>query len=267
MTRVCKSSGTGKKVLCLTAKLSLFIVVLAAVLGMVFHKEILRLYHVITLFDADKIAHNFRNMDTLFDVRSIKKANSPSVFQRELAMLPPSFTYKGRAIDTEQFLKDTWTTGLLVVKDNKILEKDRYGVRCLWIIDSQGMEAAFGGLNVVLRDYARFGLLYLNNGQYNGEQIVPAQWVKDSITPDAPHLQPGKCQNSSWILGYGYQWWIPEKPESDFMAIGIYNQYIYLYKASGTVVVKLSAYPNYNEDGEQKTLQSIQLFKKIARTM
>ena len=66
------------------------------------------------------------------------------------------------------------------------MESDAY-----WLIDCNGMELAFGGLNAVLRDYARFGQLYLNEGQRGNEQIVPATWVRASVTPDAPHLQPG----------------------------------------------------------------------------
>jgi len=79
------------------------------------------------------------------------------------------------------------------------MESDAY-----WLIDHDGMELAFGGLNAVLRDYARFGLLYLNEGRWADEQIVPEEWVRASITPDAPHLQPGDNPASSWVLGYGY---------------------------------------------------------------
>src|SRR5437868_5167040 len=57
-----------------------------------------------------------------------------------------------------------------------------------WIVDSTGAEMAGGGLNAVLRDYAKLGRLYLNGGSWNGRRIVPEQWVKASVTPDAPHL-------------------------------------------------------------------------------
>ena len=77
-----------------------------------------------------------------------------------------------------------------------------------WLVDDAGMELAFGTLNATLRDYARFGRLYLNEGRWQGEQIVPADWVRASVTPDAPHLQPGERETSSYALGYGYQWWI-----------------------------------------------------------
>lgn len=135
----------------------------------------------------------------------------------------------------------------------------------LWLIDSAGMEAAFGGLNVVLRDYARFGRLYLNNGKWGDSQIVPAAWIKASVTPDAPHLMPGKRDSSNGVLGYGYQWWIPEKPEGDYLAIGIYGQAIYINPEYNIVIARTSAYADYTKDGDDMELESIEVFRAIAR--
>ncbi|WP_372943413.1 serine hydrolase domain-containing protein [Shewanella sp.] len=50
------------------------------------------------------------------------------------------------------------------------MESDAY-----WLTDSQGTAFALGGLNVTTRDYARFGRLLLNNGEFNGKQIVSAE--------------------------------------------------------------------------------------------
>jgi CubicO group peptidase (beta-lactamase class C family) len=142
------------------------------------------------------------------------------------------------------------------------MESDAY-----WLIDSSGMEAAFAGLNVTLRDYARFGRLYLNKGNWNGKQIVPAAWVKASVTPDAPHLMPGKRSNASWVLGYGYQWWIPLNPDGDYLAIGIYGEAIYVYPRYNIVIVKTSAYTDYNKDGDDMEIESIEMFRAIARAL
>jgi CubicO group peptidase (beta-lactamase class C family) len=137
----------------------------------------------------------------------------------------------------------------------------------IWIIDSDGMEAAFGGLCAALRDYARFGRLYLHQGNWNGAQIVPAQWVKDSVTPDAPHLMPGKRKNSDSIMGYGYQWWIPENSDGDFMAIGIYGQAIYVSPKDNIVIARSAAYADYDNDGEQMEIESAEFFRAIARNI
>ena len=138
------------------------------------------------------------------------------------------------------------------------MEYDAY-----WLVDGKGMELAFGGLNAVLRDYARLGQLYLNQGAWQGKQIVPAAWVRASVTPDAPHLHPGNPA-SNWVLGYGYQWWIPQQPDGDYLAIGVYGQFIYVDPKRKIVIAKTSAYPDYNLDGADKELETIALFRAIA---
>lgn len=122
-----------------------------------------------------------------------------------------------------------------------------------WLTDSKGEALAAGGLNGVLRDYARIGLVYLNEGRnFAGEQIVPAEWVKASITPDAPYLQPGRTQVDGLpVMGYGYQWWIPgARSGNDFIGIGIYGQFIYVNPERKVVIAKTSAYADYANSGE-----------------
>lgn len=134
-----------------------------------------------------------------------------------------------------------------------------------WLLDSAGMEVALGGLNASLRDYARFGLLYLNRGRFRGAQIVPAQWVRRSTTPGAPHLLPGKdnpASSSTW--GYGYQWWIPEPYRHDYTAAGVYNQYIYVDPAARIVIVKNSANRRYLQERQQSKDLHIAMFRAIA---
>jgi len=136
-----------------------------------------------------------------------------------------------------------------------------------WLLDSEGMEMAFAGLNVTARDYAKFGELYRLNGKLNGQQIVPKSWVKDSITPDGPHLTPGDNPLSDYPLGYGYQWWVPGGDKGEFMAIGVYNQMIYVAPESNMVIVKLSANSSYGtaEDTDMASeLETIEFFRAIA---
>ena len=76
---------------------------------------------------------------------------------------------------------------------------------------------------------AKFGQLYLNNGKWNGNQIVPFEWVANSTTPLDIHVQPNAGDEfSSDAWGYGYQWWVPGPEVSDYTAHGIYNQFIYI---------------------------------------
>jgi CubicO group peptidase (beta-lactamase class C family) len=136
-----------------------------------------------------------------------------------------------------------------------------------WLLDSEGMEMAFAGLNVTARDYAKFGELYRLDGELNGQQIVPKSWVKESITPDGPHLTPGVNPLSDYPLGYGYQWWVPGGVKGEFMAIGVYNQMIYVAPESNMVIVKLSANSSYGtaEDTDMASeLETIEFFRAIA---
>ena len=140
------------------------------------------------------------------------------------------------------------------------MERDAY-----WMLDSTGMEVALGGLNVALRDYARFGLLYLNEGRWQGQQVVPAEWVRASIRADAPHLTPGKnnpASSSSW--GYGYQWWIPDPDVGDYTAAGIYNQYIYVNPRARVVIAKNSANHRYVAERQASKDLHIAMFRAIA---
>ena len=128
---------------------------------------------------------------------------------------------------------------------------------------------ALGGLNATVRDLANFGLLYLNKGQnFKGEQLVSSDWVKASVIPDAPHLMPGRDNPASgWLLGYGYQWWIPEIPDGDYAAIGIYGQFIYIHPEYNVVIAKTSAYEDYDNTWEEMELESLHVFRSIAKSL
>jgi CubicO group peptidase (beta-lactamase class C family) len=88
--------------------------------------------------------------------------------------------------------------------------------------------------NMSARDRARFGWLYLNNGCWNGEQIVPADWVKTSGSP----LTDRSASNE---MDYGYLWW-SQSGAGDYqgrliMARGNAHQYITLFPDAGAVLV------------------------------
>jgi CubicO group peptidase (beta-lactamase class C family) len=126
-------------------------------------------------------------------------------------------------------------------------ESDAY-----WITDDAESEFAAGGLFATLRDYARLGELYRNQGRWNGVQILGADWVHDSVTPDAPHLLPGPRANSNSDFGYGFQWWVPDASGA-FSAIGVYNQFVYVNPALRLVIAKISANHAYGTSRGEAT--------------
>jgi CubicO group peptidase (beta-lactamase class C family) len=142
------------------------------------------------------------------------------------------------------------------------MESDAY-----YLIDNTGMEVALGGLNATLRDYAKFGLLYLQRGNWEGEQVVPAAWVDESHYPDSPHLQPGENPYSSSSWGYGYQWWVPGFPDTDYTAAGVYNQYIYIDPVTNVVVAKTSSNHKFTAEREYSKAAHIAMFRAIVKAV
>ena len=130
-----------------------------------------------------------------------------------------------------------------------------------WNTDRTGREFAHCCLNATLRDFARLGRLYLEGGARDGIQIIPANWIRASVNPTATHLLPGPNPASSWTFGYGYKWWIPEDPQGDFAAIGVWGQFIYVDPIRGVVIVKVSADPEF-DDNDHETIAA---FRSIAQ--
>lgn len=375
--------------------------------------EIQRMRFVSSMFSGEEMVERFRHMDAYFPTRTFRRAGPVSALPDGAAIaLPASYAYEGEARDTEKFLADTDTTGLMVVHEGKVVYENyrrgndrdtrwiswsvgksfisaligiaieegriesvddglvkyapelkgtsydgvtirnalemssgvgwnedysdpdsdisRFG-RALafgssmvdfaktlnrvhepgtynlynsldaqmlglvllratgknpseyleekvwskigaehdgyWVLDDTGMELAAGGVNVTLRDYARFGLLYLNGGKWNGRQIVPADWVTASHRPDAPQLMPGKQDISDTVWGYGYLWWLPRKADGPYAAVGIYNQFIYVDPARGLVIVKTSANSDYGQTNDETSFredETVALFEAIA---
>jgi CubicO group peptidase (beta-lactamase class C family) len=76
-----------------------------------------------------------------------------------------------------------------------------------WPADAQGYYYGSGDIAFIPRDMARFGLLYLNGGNYNGNQLVPSDWVDDSLEVYSTTTYSNEILNSMHQLQYGYLWW------------------------------------------------------------
>jgi len=391
--------------------LTLSIVVIAIIAG-VYANELRQLYRVVNLFNDTEIVHNFSNMHEVMPTKIIKRSGEVRAFKRLPQNLPETFSFRGQKFNLENYIQDSNSTALLVIKDESItfekyyqgttendlraswsmaksylsaifgiavyeghipdlnvavtdyvpslkgsgydgvtiknvlqmssgvafdedyndfnsdinrfgrmmalggsfdefaatLTSDReqgtymkyvsidthvlgmvlraatsksieeYLTQKLWskmgserdgsyLVDGLDEPMALGGLNATTRDYARLGVLFRDDGMIKGEQIVPAQWIKDSITPDAPHLMPGKRDNAQPVFGYGYQWWIPEHSEQEFFAMGIYGQYIYINQKTNVVIVKNSANTRFSENEYESVHKSLAAFRVIALSL
>ena len=134
---------------------------------------------------------------------------------------------------------------------------------------------AFCCLNATARDFAKFGLLFLNEGDWQGKQIVSKEWVKQATTYDRP--------KNNFI--YTYQWWTNRSydslgspgfdlsqmhdtisyqgqsyyryPDEDFMADGHLGQYIYVNPEQRIVIVRLGTKSGKIEPGWSQYMQWI----------
>lgn len=107
--------------------------------------------------------------------------------------------------------------------------------------DPSGNTYMFWNLQTTCRDAARFGYLFLRNGNWDGTQVVPEDWVAASTGESSQGLNPG----------YGYLWWlnrtadssegdamVPDAPQDMYWALGAYGQVIQVDSGSETVVVR-----------------------------
>jgi CubicO group peptidase (beta-lactamase class C family) len=118
-----------------------------------------------------------------------------------------------------------------------------------WRKDVDGYNWAAGEIHLSARDAAKFGLLYLNEGEFEGTQVVPADWVNDSLQSYAQHARDniGKFRD----IGYGYQWWSAEIGDHHVnFAWGHGGQLIVLLDEPDIVVV-VTADPFYEVYGSE----------------
>lgn len=105
-----------------------------------------------------------------------------------------------------------------------------------WSLDKEnGMEKVSCCYYATARDFARFGKLYSNFGNWNGVQIVDTSFVIESLTPiNIPN------HNNKNVDFYGYQWWLLNYKNMDvFYARGIRGQYIFSIPSKNLIIVRL----------------------------
>lgn len=91
--------------------------------------------------------------------------------------------------------------------------------RASWVADSKGVEFGCVGFSATLRDWGRLGLVMANDGFYNGQQILPRDWLVKSTTVDPAdrHLKPKGAAYPA--RGYGYLTWIYPYPKGRLFAM------------------------------------------------
>ncbi len=89
-----------------------------------------------------------------------------------------------------------------------------------WFESPEGITAGGIGLSIKTEDIARFGQLYLQNGRWNGSQVIPETWITEAT---ALHMTNADHPNPDWSQGYGYQFW--RCRHGAYRGDGVFGQY------------------------------------------
>src|SRR5260370_7308180 len=106
-------------------------------------------------------------------------------------------------------------------------------------VDGAGSGRAGGGWKGGARDYARFGERSLDDGFFNGRQIVPADWVENCRRAERDAFKPlyGERFAAFPEAGYSRQWWVLDGKTGRHAALGVFGQMIYIDPPSQVVAV------------------------------
>ncbi len=123
-----------------------------------------------------------------------------------------------------------------------------------WAQSPQGIY--FGGNNMFFttRNIAVLGYLYLNGGEINGVQIVPQDWVEESLKNRMPQQQKGWSWGDLHNGGYGYLWWLGEiRGYKVFLAIGHGGQFVICFPELDMIIATNSnAYVGWTKADENE---------------
>lgn len=132
-----------------------------------------------------------------------------------------------------------------------------------WLADGAGTTIGGQNLSMTPRDMAKLGFLYLHKGNWDGEQLVPADWVELSLTPqgDAYHPPTEKTEKIEW---YGYLWWT-WKPDwffgyRAFEARGYGGQWVTVFPELDMILVttaNLNAEPGTTEIEQYQAIAAL----------
>ena len=108
-----------------------------------------------------------------------------------------------------------------------------------WETSPEGVTIGGTGLWLRTEDIARFGQLYLQKGQWQGKQLVPADWVAAATTRQTSN---GSSPTSDWDQGYGYQFW--RSRHNSFRGDGAHGQFCMVLPDQDTVIAMTSGTRN-----------------------
>ncbi len=117
----------------------------------------------------------------------------------------------------------------------------------LWGVSPEGVNLGDGGLSVRTEDFAKLGLLYLQGGRWNGQQLLSEQWVSAA---GSAAVSTGN-NDGNWSFGYGYQFW---RSRMGYRADGSLGQYAFVLPELDMVLAITSGTDNSSGTNELMNL-------------
>ena len=145
---------------------------------------------------------------------------------------------------------------------------------------SQDADDNFYGAHAIqlsARDRAKFGFLYLNDGEYEGDQVISAEWINDSLQKYSERINlsgwiPGLTSRVGYYrdIGYGYQWWSAKAGKHHFYYAAGHggNQIILLDELDMVIVTSADRlYGNFGADAWEKEKAIIDVVGRFIRSL
>jgi CubicO group peptidase (beta-lactamase class C family) len=123
-----------------------------------------------------------------------------------------------------------------------------------WERSPEGVYLGGNQLSMTAKDFARFGLLYLHGGKWNGQQLVPTTWVTESTEK---HVETGPDWQDRYG-DYGYLWWVPRGHDGAYLAVGYGGQYLYVAPQTDLIVVMTATLEGKGAEWDRRALELIQ---------
>jgi CubicO group peptidase (beta-lactamase class C family) len=188
--------------------------------------------------DRDKLGRDLLNPKGVGAITAVKRFNER---QRE-----PGTRFNYASTETEVLgLVISHAAHMPVAQyaSERIWQKMGMESNASWGKDPTGQDITYCCVSATLRDWTRLGLMMAHDGMWNGQQIVPRQWLLDATTVSSPtsFLAPGRATT---LLGYGYQVWILPGDHRVFALLGMDGQRIVIDPRSKLVLVQTAVWTN-----------------------
>ena len=138
------------------------------------------------------------------------------------------------------------------------------------MVDRAFMPVATGGMNSTLRDAAKFGMMIRDRGSFNGEQVVPAVWVDQTLRlnrRNISNMSNNRKYGADPWLAYKNMWWVLNANPGEYAAVGIHGQVIYINLAADTVMTWFSSQPVASAANNPRFHAKLNAARKLAQVI